>query len=105
MSDPHSYGQEEYDASYQTAFAQWAIEDAAILKEKVPVYGVGYGYSMKMDHYSQNTVEQISSGEEYFIDTKEQNLDNIMEIFRAVCSDMILKSVPMKVVDYISSTG
>lgn len=100
--DPHSYGQEEYDASYQTAFAQWAIEDAAILKEKVPVYGVGYGYSMKMDHYSQNTVEQISSGEEYFIDTKEQNLDNIMEIFRAVCSDMILKSVPMKVVDYIS---
>lgn len=100
--DSHSYHQEEWDTSWYPAFGEWAVEDAAYLKEKVPVYTVGYGYNMKYDDFSQETLRRLSSGEKYFIDTREEELSQIMAIFQNVYTDMIQKATQVQIVDYIS---
>lgn len=100
--DPHSYQQAEWDPAYYPQFGLWAVEDAAPLKAQVPVYTVGYGYSMKYDDASQETLRQLSSGEGCFIDTREESLSEIMEIFQTVYSDLIAKATMVQTVDYLS---
>lgn len=99
--DPHSYHQEQWDTSWYPAFGEWAVEDAAYLKEKVPLYTVGYGYNMKYDNFSQETLKRLGT-EGCFIDTREEGLDQILEIFRKIYADMIGKASLVQVTDYIS---
>ncbi|MGI6069912.1 MAG: DUF7507 domain-containing protein [Blautia sp.] len=99
--DPHSYKQAQWDTSWYPAFGEWAVEDAAYLKKKVPLYTVGYGYNMKYDDFSQETLKRLSS-EGCFIDTREEGLDQILEIFRKIYADMLEKASLVQVTDYIS---
>ncbi len=102
LLDSHSYGMAETDSSWYAQFSQWALEDAALLKEKVPVYAVGYGSEIQSDSDCQEFIHSLSSGDEYYIDTRLEEMQDIGGIFKAIYSDLCWKAVKVKVVDYIS---
>lgn len=102
LLDPHSSGQAQSDKQWFPTFSQWAVEDAGDLKKIVPVYCVGYGYDMEYNDYSMEMLSQLSSGNEYFIDTRNQDMDSIKDIFRAIYSDMLSKATRVQTVDYVS---
>ena len=102
LLDSHSYGMDEADSSWYGQFSQWALEDAKTLKEQVPVYAVGYGSEIKANADSQEFIKNLSSGDEYYIDTRREDMQDIGSIFKAIYSDLCWKAVKVKVVDYIS---
>lgn len=102
LLDSHSYGMAEEDSSWYSQFSQWALEDATVLKEQVPIYGIGYGSDMGNDTDSQEFIEALSSGEEYYIDTRQEEMQDIGSIFKAVYSDLCWKAVKVQVTDYVS---
>ncbi len=74
--DPHSFGMPDWDVSWYPTYAQWAIQDAEILKKSVAVYTVGYGFSLEQGDVLE-TLRQISSGGEYFIDTRSTSIQTV----------------------------
>ncbi|MFQ8689066.1 MAG: hypothetical protein ACLR9K_04210 [Blautia sp.] len=100
--DSHSYGMSQETSSWYGQFAQWALEDAQLLKEKIPVYGVGYGSDIQADSDCQEFIEKLSSGQEYYIDTRREDMQDIGSIFKAIYSDLSWKAVKVKVTDYVS---
>lgn len=99
--DPHSFGMPDQDTSWYPTYAQWAVQDAQILKESVKIYSVGYGYSLDRES-SMDTLQKISSGGEYFIDTRSTSIQTVTDIFRAVYADIIYKATKVHIIDYIS---
>ena len=102
LLDSHSYGMAEADSSWYSQFSQWALDDAQTLKDQVPVYAVGYGSEIKNDADCQAFIQNLSSGEEYYIDTRLEETQDIGSIFQAIYSDLCWKAVKVKVTDYIS---
>lgn len=101
MLDVHSYHQSQWDTSWYPAFGEWAVEDAVYLKEKVPLYTVGYGYNMKYDNVSQETLRRLATPN-CFLDTREEEFSQILEIFQTIYSDMIQKATQVQVEDSLS---
>lgn len=99
--DPHSFGMPDQDESWYPTYAQWAIEDAELLKSSVAVYSVGYGTSLD-EGSAMETLQKISSGGEYFIDSRSTSDQTVTDIFRAIYSDIIYKATKVHIVDYIS---
>ncbi len=99
--DPHSFGMPDQDESWYPIYAQWAVEDAELLKSAVPVYSVGYGTSLDEGN-AMETLQKISSGGEYFIDSRSTSHQTVTDIFRAIYSDIIYKATKVHIVDYIS---
>ncbi len=99
--DPHSFGMPDWDVSWYPTYAQWAIQDAEILKKSVAVYTVGYGFSLEQGDVLE-TLRQISSGGEYFIDTRSTSIQTVTDIFRKIYADIIYKATKVHIVDYIS---
>lgn len=99
--DPHSFYMPDQDESWYPIYGQWAVEDAQALKKLVSVYSVGYGYTLDTDG-SMQILQMISSGEDYFIDSRSTSIQTVTDIFRAIYSDMIYKATKAHIVDYIS---
>ncbi len=99
--DSHSAGMPNQDVSWYSTYADWAVQDAEALKEKVSVYTAGYGTKMELES-SFTILQKISSGDGYFIDSRSESIQSIADIFRAIYSDLILKATKMHIVDYIS---
>ncbi len=99
--DPHSYEMPDHDKSWYPVFADWAIQDAQILKESIPIYSVGYGSALDQES-AMETLQKISSGGEYFIDTRSTSIQTVADIFRVIYSDLIYKATKVHIVDYIS---
>lgn len=99
--DVHSYEMPEQDESWYPVFAEWAIQDAQALKETVPVYSVGYGSALEQES-TLETLQKISSGGEYFIDTRLTSIQTVADIFRIIYSDMLYKATRVHIIDYIS---
>lgn len=102
LLDSHSYGLAGEDSSWYGQYAQWALEDAQQLKEKIPVYAVGYGSDVQDTSDCQAFIEALSSGEEYYIDTRREDMQDIGSIFQAIYSDLSWKAVKVRVTDYVS---
>ena len=66
------------------------------------MYAVGYGSEIKANADSQEFIKNLSSGDEYYIDTRREDMQDIGSIFKAIYSDLCWKAVKVKVVDYIS---
>ncbi len=99
--DPHSFGMPDQDTSWYPTYAEWAVQDAQVLKESAKIYTVGYGHSLDQEE-TMDTLKKISSGGEYFIDTRSTSIHTVTDIFRAIYSDIIYKATKMHIVDYIS---
>lgn len=99
--DPHSFDMPQQDESWYSAYAEWAVEDAAVLKEMISLYTVGYGFNLDTEK-PLGILQQISSGLEYYIDSRSSSAQSVMDIFRAIYSDMIQKATKVHMVDYIS---
>lgn len=99
--EPHSFYMPDQDVSWYPVYADWAVEDARALKEMVSVYSVGYGYTLDAAG-SMQSLQMISSGEDYFIDSRSISIQTVTDIFRAIYSDMINKATKAHIVDYIS---
>ena len=67
------------------------------MKDQVPVYAVGYGSEIKNDADCQAFIQNLSSGEEYYIDTRLEETQDIGSIFQAIYSDLCWKAVKVKV--------
>lgn len=98
---PNSAGMPDKDTAWYTTYSDWAVQDAAVLKEKAAVYAAGYGSKLEMEN-SLTTLQKISSGGEYFVDTRSESIQSIADIFRVIYSDLIVKATQMRIVDYIS---
>lgn len=99
--DTHSYEMPDHDKSWYPVFADWAIQDAQMLKESIPIYSVGYGSGLDQKN-AMETLQKISSGGEYFIDTRSTSIQTVADIFRVIYSDLIYKATKVHIVDYIS---
>ncbi len=99
--DPHSFDMPQQDAGWYPAFAEWAVEDAAVLKEMISLYTVGYGFNLDTEK-PLGILQKISSGLEYYIDSRSSSTQSVMDIFRTIYSDMIHKATKVHMVDYIS---
>lgn len=99
--DSHSAGLPGQDSSWYSTYADWAVQDAAVLKERAAVYTAGYGTKLELES-SFETLQKISSGSGYFIDSRSESIQSISDIFRVIYSDLILKATKMHIVDYIS---
>lgn len=99
--DTHSYEMPDHDESWYPVFADWAIQDAQMLKESIPIYSVGYGSALDQED-AMETLQKISSGGEYFIDTRSTSIQTVADIFRVIYSDLIYKATKVHIVDYIS---
>lgn len=99
--DPHSYGMPDQDTGWYPTYAQWAVQDSQALKRSVKIYSVGYGHSLDQGD-AMDTLQKISSGGEYFIDTRSTSVQTVTDIFRTIYSDIIYKATKVHIVDYIS---
>ena len=99
--DTHSYEMPDHDENWYPVFADWAIQDAQMLKESIPIYSVGYGSALDQED-AMKTLQKISSGGEYFIDTRSTSIQTVADIFRVIYSDLIYKATKVHIVDYIS---
>lgn len=99
--DTHSYEMPDHDKSWYPVFADWAIQDAQMLKESISIYSVGYGSALDQEN-SMETLQKISSGGEYFIDTRSTSIQTVADIFCVIYSDLIYKATKVHIVDYIS---
>lgn len=99
--DPHSFDMPQQDESWYPVYAEWAVEDAAVLKEMISLYTVGYGFNLDTEKPLE-ILQKISSGLEYYIDSRSSSTQSVMDIFRMIYSDMIHRATKVHMVDYIS---